>query len=329
MVAGARRELHVAQTPGGGMRTVGRRMTDISYEVASMDTEDTPASTARSNADSLVTRYMAEVNRCPLLSRDQENELARQYKTTGEMKYAHRLLNANLKFVVKIAHEFRGYHVPLLDLVQEGNLGLMVAVKKFDPTRGYRLISYGVWWIRAYMRAYALKSWSLVRVGTTQAQRKLFFSLRTARRRAEAAAGPGRVIASTDLARQLNVKETELTEMAIRLAGRDVPLEARIGDDGKQTHIDRLPTPVPGPEEAVAAKEAAHLVHKSVRNLVPTISVKQRYVLDHRVLADGGRTLQDIGNSLNISRERVRQIEGVLLDKMGQSLRKMSADHAV
>ena len=311
------------------MATFGHAMSSVPRELGSKSTRSKAWLAARSGADPLVTRYMTEVNRYPLLSRDQEQELARQYQATRDVKYAHQLVNANLRFVVKIAHDFRGYNVPLLDLIQEGNIGLMMAIRKFDPMKGCRLVSYGVWWIRAYMGAYSLRSWSLVRVGTTQAQRKLFFSLRAARHRAEATAGPGQVVATADLAHQLSVKEAELADMDARLAGQDISLDARIGDDGRQAPIDRLPSALPGPEETVAGEETAHLVRCSVRKLAPVISVKQRYVLEHRVLSDRDRTLKDVGDCLDVSRERVRQIEGALLGRLEVSLRKMQVDRAV
>ena len=304
------------------------KMNDVLHHLGPTTKRSEAHPVVKHGPDPLITRYMTEVNRYALLSRDQENDLARQYQATREMTFAHRLVSANLRFVVKIAHEFHGYDVPLLDLVQEGNLGLMIAIKKFDPTRGYRLVSYAVWWIRAYMRAYALKSWSLVRIGTTQAQRKLFFSLRAARGRAEAAAAAGQVITNADLARELSVKETDLADMDVRLAGHDISLEAQVGDDGRWSPIDRLPSPRPDPEERLAEKEAAVLVRRSIQNLVPITTVKERYVLEHRFLTDGDRTLQNIGDHLNVSRERVRQIEGKVLNKMEASLRRIEAHQA-
>ncbi len=280
------------------------------------------AAVVKSSADPLVARYMAEVNRYPLLSRAQEYDLARNFQATRETKYAHRLLEANLRFVVRIAHEFRGYDVPLLDLVQEGNLGLMMAIKRFDPGRGCRLVSYGVWWIRAYMRAYSMRSWSLVRVGTTQVQRKLFFAVRAARGRVDASGKPGHEVTNIDLARSLKVREGELTNMEVRLAGHDFPLEARTGDGPGPTYVDRLASAAAGPEELVGERETLGLLRRSVRELSTTITAKQRFVLEHRLLGDEGRTLQEVGTCLQVSRERVRQIEGQLLGKLGVSLRK-------
>ena len=152
-----------------------------------------------------IDRYVSEINRYKLLTREGEMELALRYRDASDLQAAHKLVVSNLRFVVKIAHEYRGYGFKLLDLIQEGNIGLMMAVKKFDPSKGYRLISYAVWWIRAYIQNFIIRSWSLVKLGTTQAQRKLFFKLRSERERADRAAGPGSTASTTELAQRLDV----------------------------------------------------------------------------------------------------------------------------
>src|SRR5262245_39119569 len=172
---------------------------------------------ARMTTDALpsnqtIDRFVSEINRYSLLTREQEMALALRYRDGGELEAAHHLVVSNLRFVVKIAHEYRGYGFKLLDLIQEGNIGLMMAVKKFDPSKGYRLISYAVWWIRAYIQNFIIRSWSLVKLGTTQAQRKLFFKLRSERERADRAAGPGSQASTSDLAKRLDVGESDVLD---------------------------------------------------------------------------------------------------------------------
>ncbi|MBI5510400.1 MAG: RNA polymerase factor sigma-32 [Deltaproteobacteria bacterium] len=266
--------------------------------------------------DPIVLRYMAEIGRFPLLSVEEEQALARKYVETREMRYAQQLVNANLRFVVKIAQEFRGYRVPLLDLIQEGNLGLMAGVKRFDPTRGYRLVSYAVWWIRAYMRLAAMREFSLVRVGTTQAQRKLFFTLRAAIAEREVGAGRGAPLPPAELARRLGVREADVQMMETRLAARDTSLDQAIGDDPSLSRVDRLAADTPDAEEIVSRREVGALVRRGVREVTPGATPKQIYVLKHRLTADPPQTLQQIGKQLHVSRERVRQIEGALLTKV-------------
>jgi len=171
--------------------------------------------------DSTIDRYVAEINKYPLLTREEEVALAERYRKDGDLEAAHQLVVSNLRFVVKIAHEYRGYSLKLLDLIQEGNIGLMMAVKKFDASKGYRLISYAVWWIRAYIQNFIMRSWSLVKLGTTQAQRKLFFKLRSERERADREAGEGETATTKALAGRLEVAETDVVDMEARLAARD------------------------------------------------------------------------------------------------------------
>src|SRR5512143_968369 len=181
----------------------------------------------------VLDQYLAEINRCVLLTAEEERELARLYRTAGDGRAAHHLITANLRFVVKVAYEYRSYGFRMADLIQEGNIGLMKAVQKFDPDKGIRLISYAVWWIRAYIQNHILRSWSLVKLGTTQAQRKLFFSLARTRREMErASSATGTTATSDDIAARLSVKAEEVQEMQQRMEGRDLSLDAPVGEDG-------------------------------------------------------------------------------------------------
>src|SRR5512145_2381641 len=182
--------------------------------------------------------YLSEINRFPLLM-EEEQRLARRFCADGDTRSAHRLVTANLRFVVKVAYEYRSYGFRMADLIQEGNIGLMKAVQKFDPDKGIRLISYAVWWIRAYIQNYILKSWSLVKLGTTQAQRKLFFSLARTRRELEKFGSTDTNLVNVEeIARRLHVKPGEVREMEQRMGGRDLSLDAPMGEDGGNTHVD-------------------------------------------------------------------------------------------
>ena len=180
--------------------------------------------------------YIADINRFSILSADEEFKLAVRFRKNIDMEAAQKLVTSNLRFVVKIAYEYKNYGVKLVDLIQEGNIGLMHAVKKFDPYKGYRLISYAVWWIRAYMQNFVIKSWSLVKVGTTQAQRKLFFKLNQMKKKLQGLSEKNPEF--KDIAKLLNVKEREIEEMDIRLSHRDVSLDASINEDGDSTTPD-------------------------------------------------------------------------------------------
>jgi RNA polymerase sigma-32 factor len=269
-----------------------------------------------------IEHYISEINRYPLLSRQAERELAEAHRDRGDAQAAHKLVVSNLRFVVKIAHEYRGYGLKLLDLVQEGNVGLMLAVKKFEPSRGYRLISYAVWWVRAYIQNFIMKSWSQVKVGTTQAQRKLFFKLRGERARAERALGGGQTVSAAELAARLDVREHEVVEMSQRMGGRDMSLDQPVDPSGRQTHLDMLaePSDVLDPSEQVAESQAAHQLRQKIQDALRHLNEKERFIATHRLMADEPKTLQAIGHHFSISRERARQIEGNVMRKIKHAL---------
>jgi len=263
-----------------------------------------------------VDRYVTEINRHPLLSKKQEAELARRYRTSGDMQAASDLIVANLRFVVKISHEYRGYNLKLLDLVQEGNIGLMMAIKKFDERKGYRLISYAVWWIRAYIQNFIMRSYSLVKLGTTQAQRKLFFKLRSERERTERALNSGEHASSEELASRLGVANQEVINMETRLAGRDFSLDIELQNGARQTHLDLLAAANESQEEVVADHEEKSLLRQHVDDAMTNFNEKERYIVKNRLMAEEPQTLQQIGKYFSISRERARQIEGNVIRKI-------------
>ena len=218
--------------------------------------------------------------------------------------------------MVKIAHEYRNYGVKLLDLIQEGNVGLMHAVKKFDPYKGYRLISYAVWWIRAYMQNFLIKTWSLVKIGTTQAQRKLFFKLNQAKKRLQKMDAKSPEFA--EIAESLSVKETEIEEMDVRLNSRDLSLDAFIDDDGELSHINCLADKSENQEDSLIRHEETALVKRNVAGALAKLNDREAYIIRHRVMSENPKTLQEIGDRFKITRERARQVEKEALRKMRQ-----------
>jgi len=270
--------------------------------------------------DRSLDRYVAEINKYPLLSREEEIKLAECYRRDGSEEAAHRLVVCNLRFVVKTAHEYRGYGLKLLDLIQEGNIGLMIAVKKFDPRKGYRLVSYAVWWIRAYIQSFIMRAWTLVKVGTTQAQRKLFFRLRSERERADRLAGPGGRATARDIADQLQVGESDVLDMEMRLGERDFSLDAKVVEGGRSSHLDLLASTSASQEDLYSAAELRQLLRGKIAETLEQLNDKERYVIENRIMCEEPPTLQEIGQQLKISRERVRQIEGNIIRKIRTAL---------
>lgn len=262
--------------------------------------------------------YIAQINRFPILTADEEFRLAVQLVKNNDMEAAEKLVVSNLRFVVKIAHEYRNYGLKLADLIQEGNIGLMHAVKKFDPYKGYRLISYAVWWIRAYIQNYIIRSWSLVKIGTTQAQRKLFFKLNQARKRLENLSETRPEFG--EIAEALGVTAEEIEEMEQRMSGRDLSLDSHVTEDGEATHLDYLVYEGEDQETALIRKEEMALVQHNIAGALAKLNEKESFIIKNRVMADVPLTLQEIGDRYNISRERVRQIEKQALRKLAQAI---------
>lgn len=262
--------------------------------------------------------YIAEIMRFPILSAEEEFRLAVKLKKFDDIEAAEKLIVSNLRFVVKVAHEYRNYGLKLADLIQEGNIGLMHAVKKFDPYKGYRLISYAVWWIRAYIQNYIIKTWSLVKIGTTQAQRKLFFKLNQAKKRLEGLSQKNPEFG--EIAESLGVRESEIEEMDLRLSNRDLSLDSYISEDGESTHIDFLTYEGEDQETSLIKKEEMELVKRNIAGALANLNEKETYIIKNRVMTDNPKTLQEIGNKYNITRERARQIEKQALKKLRLSI---------
>jgi RNA polymerase sigma-32 factor len=275
--------------------------------------------------------YMREVQRHPLLSADEEHKLAVQYQKSqeggavGDREVAARLVTANLRLVVKIAYEYRRAYRNMMDLVQEGNIGLMQAVKRYDPYRGVKLSSYAAWWIRAYMLRFILNNWRLVKVGTTQAQRKLFFNLNKEKARLTAM---GIEPSHAEIAKRLNVAESEVTEMDRRLARADASLDATVNEaDGRSTtRLELMPSSSATPDQIAEGSEFSELLHAQLDEFRTTLSGKDIDIFEKRVVADEPLTLQELGDQFGVSRERVRQLESRLMGKLREHLRKNFGD---
>lgn len=256
--------------------------------------------------------YLAEIRRFPVLTADEEYNLAVKFYEEKDLEAAHTLITSNLRFVVKIAGEYRAYGMKMVDLIQEGNVGLMMAVRKFNPYKGFRLISYAVWWIRAYIQNHIISAWSLLKIGTTQAQRKLFFKLNQAKSAIRNMIGEDDVPAAS---LSLDVKESEFVEMEQRLRG-DYSLDSEIATGDGYTLLEGLADERMNQEETLSEYQEAALLEKEVSRALTRLNEKERYVIEHRVSADEPMTLQEIADHFSISRERVRQIEEGALRKM-------------
>lgn len=270
--------------------------------------------------------YMREVQRHPLLTPEEEHRLAIAYKDNPEdLSVAARLVTANLRLVVKIAYEYRRAYKNMMDLIQEGNIGLMQAVKKYDPYRGVKLSSYAAWWIRAYMLRFILNNWRLVKIGTTQAQRKLFFNLSKEKARLTAM---GIEPTHAEIAKRLNVEESDVSEMDKRLARSDASLDASVGEsDGRSvSRLELMPSLADTPDTIAEGAELSELVHEHLMEFRQTLSGKDVVIFDKRLVADEPLTLQELGDEFGVSRERVRQLEARLTGKLRDYLKDKLGD---
>lgn len=268
-------------------------------------------------------RYLSEIRRFRILSREEEHQLAVEYKEYGNVEAAYKLVTANLRLVVMIAREYQRAFKNLLDLIQEGNMGLMEAVKNFDPYRGVRFPSYAVWWIRAYMIRYIMNDWRMVKIGTTQAQRKLFFNLQKEKEKLEAEGlTPGPKL----LAQRLNVKEDEIVEMEQRLGSRDLSVDVPLGDNDEATLLHFLPDDKQSPEEQFAETQYQQLLREKMESFAGTLKDKELVIYRERLLNEEPVTLREIGEKYGISRERVRQIEERVKKKLKAYLSKEMTD---
>lgn len=297
---------------------------EVAAEDVSLAIVPASSSAGLSRRDPLAA-YMAEVHRHPLLTREEETALARKYRDTGDVKAAYRLVASNLRLVVKLAHEYHRNPMSLLDLVQEGNIGLMQAVKKFDPERGVKLSSYAAWWIRAYILRYIMDNWKMVKLGTTEAQRKLFFKLRQEQERL---VNQGIEATPRLLAERLNVTEQDVVDMDQRLGHDEVSLDApvRAGDEDSPSRDSFLPSSSPAADETLGNEELRSLFKEKLSTFSESLNEKERFLFEHRLIADEPLTLADIGAKWGVSRERARQVEAALIARMREYMRGEIAD---
>jgi RNA polymerase sigma-32 factor len=269
--------------------------------------------------------YMNEIQRHPLLTPDEEHKLAVRYTETQDVDTAARLVTANLRLVVKLAYEYRRAYRNIMDLIQEGNIGLMQAVKRYDPYRGVKLSSYAAWWIRAYMLRFILNNWRLVKIGTTQAQRRLFFNLNKEKARLSAM---GIEPTHAAIASSLRVEEKDVIEMDRRLARGDASLDAPVGDNEgrKTTRMELLPSTGEGPESVAESAELSEIVRGHLDEFRKTLQGKELVIFDKRVVAEDPLTLQELGDEFGVSRERVRQLEARLTGKLRDYLKASLGD---
>lgn len=264
------------------------------------------------SGESGLSRYLNEIKRFPILSADEELLLAKNYLEKGKSEAAHKLVTSHLRLVAKIAMQYRGYGLPVADLISEGNLGLMKAVKKFDPQRGCRLSTYAMWWIKASVTEYILRSWSLVKMGTMSAQKKLFFSLRKAKRKLNIidaqTIDPEK---TAKLAEQFSISEADITHLDRRITARDLSLNAPVSnsEEDSMEFIDILEDDTPSPEVLVARTQETEFRQKYLKDAMFQLSERERHIFTERRLKEDPITLEKLGEHYGISRERVRQLE--------------------
>jgi len=262
--------------------------------------------------------YLTQINQFPLLTQEEEFKLATRYRKDNDIEAAQKLITSNLRFVVKVAFEYKSYEVKLLDLIQEGNIGLMMAVKKFDPYKGYRFISYAIWWIRAYIQNFIIKTWSLVKIGTTQAQKKLFYKIGKVRKALES--DPDNEKKYDVLADDLDVAKEEIMEMEQRMSARDLSLDAPFDEDHELTPLDLLQDGSVNQEEALIVEQEKKIIETEVLDAMRRLNEKEAFIIRNRIMAESPLTLQEIGDHLRLSRERVRQIESEALKKLKKEI---------
>ena len=260
--------------------------------------------------------YLYEISKNRVLTREEEVETAMRVKMYSDREAEQKLVTGNLRLVVKIAMDYHRYHLNILDLIQEGNVGLLRAVRKYDPDRGTRFSTYASFWIRAYILKYLMDSWSIVKVGTKDSQRKLFFSLNREKEKLERA---GMTISSDVLAENLDVSPADIQDMEIRLTNGDVSLDETLYDGGEEL-VDTIPSGE-DIEEIVAEKQRTDMLKQKMADFKALLDEKERYILEHRIMAEEPVTLREIGERFNTSRESIRQLQAKISKNLTRNLR--------
>jgi len=290
--------------------------------------KNVPATIPALGGDASLNRYLSEIRKFPVLKPEQEYMLAKRFQEHGDTKAAEQLVTSHLRLVSKIAMGYRGYGLPVSELISEGNIGLMQGVKKFDPDRGFRLATYAMWWIRASMQEFILRSWSLVKIGTTAAQKKLFFNLRRMKKNLDAYEdGDLRPEDVKKIATDLGVTEEEVISMNRRmLGGGDTSLNVSLNEDGEGQWQDSLVDTGPLQDEIVADAEERIQRHALLIEAMQGLSDREKHILTERRLVDEPRTLEELSQEFGVSRERVRQIEVRAFEKLQKEMMRIASD---
>lgn len=265
--------------------------------------------------------FLKEVENYPILSKKDEYNLAIKYYENKDLNAANRLVLSNLRFVIKIAGEYKSYGFPLMDLIQEGTIGLMHAVKKFNPYKGYRLISYAVWWIKARIHNHIMKFWSTVKIGTTQAQRKLFQKIGNAKRKLNIITDKLNEEDISKLANHFGVKEKDVVEMELRHASRDFSLDQSIEGDETVSYIDIIQDDNNNQEDLLSDMEIKSIAHEGIKKGFEKLSDREKKIINERFYSEEPKKLHELGTELGISKERVRQIEKSAIKKLQKSVK--------
>ena len=279
------------------------------------------------SSEGSLSHYLQQIKKFPMLSEKQEVNLAKKWRDEGDTDAAHTLVTSHLRLVAKIAMGYRGYGLPVTELISEGNIGLMQAVKKYDPDKGFRLATYAMWWIRAAIQEYVLKSWSLVKIGTTAAQKKLFFNLKKLRNRlsdySEGSLKPHQV---KEIASQLNVSEKEVTDMEGRISGNDYSLNAVVSTDGDEEWQEWLVDEDADHEIKIAEQEEVRKRKELLSKAVNVLNDREKNIIHYRKLSETPKTLEELSKEYKISRERVRQIEERAFQKLQMEMLSLAKE---
>ncbi|MFN7163837.1 MAG: RNA polymerase sigma factor RpoH [Hyphomonas sp.] len=277
-----------------------------------------------------LSRYLSEIRKFPMLEKNEEFMLARQWRDHEDTEAAERMVTSHLRLVAKIAMGYRGYGLPMAEVISEGNVGLMQAVKKFDPEKGFRLATYAMWWIRAAIQEYILRSWSLVKLGTTAAQKKLFFNLRRLKGEMKALdEGDLRPEQAQLIAEKLNVTEAEVYSMNGRMSGSDASLNVPMGTDGDMEWQDWLADDEPGQAETFANRQELDSRMELLTRSMEDLSERERHILTERRLIDEPKTLEELSDQYGVSRERIRQIEVRAFEKLQKTMKRLAKEQGL
>lgn len=287
-----------------------------------------PATIPALGGEASLNRYLSEIKKFPILSAEQEYMLAKRFEEHGDPEAAAQLVTSHLRLVAKIAMGYRGYGLPVSELISEGNIGLMQGVKKFEADRGFRLATYAMWWIRASIQEFILRSWSLVKMGTTSAQKKLFFNLRRMKARIDAFDdGDLKPEDVRKIATDLGVTEDDVVSMNRRMAmGGDTSLNVSMREDGEGQWQDWLVDDSPLQDEMVADAQEADVRHEMLANAMDDLNERERHILTERRLTDDPKTLEELSQVYGVSRERVRQIEVRAFEKLQKAMMRLAGE---